>query len=130
MTGLDTNVLARFFAQDDPDQSRHVDQVLQSLTPEAPGFVSLVSLTELVWLLCGSYGVSKPQLIECVKQLLNSPEVVLEGQTAVTQALHRFAKAKVDFVDCLIERCGHVAGCKETVTFDVKASRSGGMRLL
>jgi predicted nucleic-acid-binding protein len=35
-----------------------------------------------------------------------------------------------DFADCLIERLGHAVGCRETVTFDVSASRSAGMKLL
>ncbi len=130
MTGLDTNVLARFFAQDDPDQCRRADEFLQSLSPENPGFVSLVVLAELVWVLLRRYSATKSQLIQCLNQLLDSPEVVLEGQTAVTQALRRFTGAKVDFVDCLIERCGYSAGCGETVTFDVNASAAAGMTLL
>lgn len=82
------------------------------------------------WVLLRCYGAKKPQLIQCLSQLLDSPEVILESQAAVTQALDRFAKAKVDFIDCLIERCGHVAGCGETVTFDVNASAAAGMILL
>ena len=130
MTGLDTNVLARFFAQDDRDQCKRVDKFMQTLTTENPGFVSLVVLAELVWVLRGRYNATKPQLIQCLNQLLDSPEVTLEGQAAVTQALHRFSNSKVDFVDCLIERCGHAAGCGETVTFDVNAAAVAGMILL
>ncbi len=130
MTGVDTNILARFFVQDDLDQSRRAEEFLQSLTPEAPGFVSLVSLAELAWVLRRRYGWSRAQLVQCLDHVLDSPEFVLEGQTAVTQALHRFASSKADFADCLIERSGHTAGCGETVTFDVGASRSAGMGLL
>jgi len=130
MTGIDTNILVRFFAQDDPDQSHRADEFLQSLSPEDQGFVSLVSLAELIWVLRRRYGVSKSQLIQCLRHLLDSPEVVLEGQAAVAQALQRFANAKSDFADCLIERSGHLGGCRETVTFDVNASSFSGMRLL
>lgn len=129
MTGLDTNVLARFFAQDDREQSKRVDEFMQTLTTENPGYVSLVVLAELVWVLLGRYNATKPQLIQCLNSLLDSPEVVLESQAAVTQALHRFSKSKGDFADCLIERCGHIAGCGETVTFDVNASVAAGMIL-
>ncbi|MGA2350918.1 MAG: hypothetical protein ABSF70_10830 [Terracidiphilus sp.] len=51
-------------------------------------------------------------------------------QTAVTQAVRRFSQFKADFADCLIERSGAAAGCGETVTFDVDASRFAKMRLL
>jgi predicted nucleic-acid-binding protein len=76
------------------------------------------------------YGATRSQLIEVLERLLNSPELILESHSAVTQALQRFAGAKADFADCLIERCGHLAGCSHTVTFDVNASESAGMKLL
>jgi predicted nucleic-acid-binding protein len=130
MTGLDTNILVRFLTKDDLDQSRRAKELLLTLTPDLPGFISLVSLIELVWVLRSSYRLNKTQLIEHLERLLDSPEIVLESQAAVTQALHRFASAKSDFADCLIERSGHLAGCSETVTFDTNGSRFAGMRLL
>jgi predicted nucleic-acid-binding protein len=130
MTGLDTNILVRFFAQDDPVQSRKADRLLQSLTAEAPGYVSLVSLVELVWVMRSIFHVSKHDLVESLERLLDSPEIVLENQTAVDQALRRFAAVNVDFADCLIERSGFLAGCRSTVTFDAQAARATGMTLL
>jgi predicted nucleic-acid-binding protein len=130
MTGLDTNILIRFFAKDNLEQGSRAAELLRSLTPGAPGFVSLVSLAELIWVLRSQYRLSKTQLIQCLEQLLDSPELVLESQAAVNQALRRFAGVKADFADCLIERSGHAGGCHETVTFDVDASRFAGMRLL
>lgn len=130
MKGLDTNILVRFYAQDDPEQCRRVDRFLQTLTPESPGFVSVVSLIELVWVLRSQYRLKKPELIRVLEQLLDSPELSVENQAAVTLALRRFALLKADFTDCLIERLGAAAGCGETVTFDVDASRFAGMRLL
>lgn len=130
MKGLDTNILVRFYAQDDPEQCRRGDLFLQTLKPESPGYVSLVSLIELVWVLRSQYRLKKPELIRILEQLLDSPELMVENQTAVTLALRRFSQFKADFADCLIERSGAVAGCAGTVTFDVNASRFAGMKLL
>jgi predicted nucleic-acid-binding protein len=130
MKGLDTNILVRFYAQDDLEQCKRGDRFLQTLTAESPGYVSLVSLIELVWVLRSQYRLSKPELIKVLEQLLDSPELMVENQTAVTLALHRFSRFKADFADCLIERSGTAAGCGETVTFDVNASRFAGMTLL
>lgn len=130
MSGLDTNVLVRFFAQDDPAQSRKADRLLQSLSAEAPGYVSLVSLIELVWVLRSIYRISKSDLVKSLEQLLNSPEIVVENQAAVDQALRRFSAVQADFADCLIERSSSLAGCGRTVTFDAKAARAAGMTLL
>jgi predicted nucleic-acid-binding protein len=130
MKGLDTNILVRFYAQDDPEQCRRCDKFLQTLTPESPGYVSLVSLIELAWVLRSQYRLKKPGLIRILEQLLDCSELLVENQTAVILALRRFSQLKVDFADCLIERCAAAAGCDETVTFDVTASRYAGMKLL
>jgi predicted nucleic-acid-binding protein len=130
MTGLDTNILVRFFTKDDPLQSAAAKEFLRTLSVEAPGFISLVSLIELVWVLRSRYQLNKADLILCVERLLDLPELILEGQTAVAQALARFSMTKTDFADCLIERSGHLAGCRHTVTFDVVAAKTSGMKLL
>ena len=130
MTGFDTNVLVRFFIEDDPEQCQRVDEFLQSLTPGSPGYVSVVSLIELVWVLSSQYRLNKAQLIQCLERLLEYHELMIEDHTAVTFALHRFSQFKADFADCLIECSGAAAGCGETYTFDADASRFAGMRLL
>jgi predicted nucleic-acid-binding protein len=130
LTGVDTNILVRFFAKDDLDQIGRAREFLRTLSSISPGFVSLISVIEMVWVLRSRYGTKKTTLMQCLEQLLNSSELVVESHAAVAQALHRFASNKADFADCLIERCGHLAGCKETVTFDQNAARSVGMRLL
>jgi predicted nucleic-acid-binding protein len=76
------------------------------------------------------YRISKSDLIQSLEQLLNSPELVIESQPAVAQAINRFGAAKTDFTDCLIERSGHLAGCRHTVTFDENAAKASGMKLL
>jgi predicted nucleic-acid-binding protein len=130
MIGIDTNVLARFLAQDDAVQSQRADSLLQTLSPQDPGFVSLVSLIELAWLMRSRYHLSKSELIQSLERLLNSPELVIESQSTVAQAIVRFGAANADFADCLIERSGHLAGCKHTATFDVNAAKISGMKLL
>ena len=130
MTGIDTNILVRLFVQDDRDQSIRVDTLLQKLSSNHPGFVPSVALAELAWVLRTRYGVSKPQIIGHIQQLLDSPEIVLENEAALKQALRRFGNTNADFADCLIERVSHHAGCTHTVTFDIAASKSTGMVLL
>jgi predicted nucleic-acid-binding protein len=130
MTGLDTNILVRFFTKDDLEQSRRAVEFMRTLMPASPGYVSLVSLIEFVWVLRSKYRLNKAELILRLEQLLDSPELIVENHTAVTLALRRFTQYKADFADCLIERSCHAGGCRETVTFDVEASRLAGMTLL
>jgi predicted nucleic-acid-binding protein len=130
MTGIDTNILVRFFTKDDAVQGERAKEFLRTLTPASPGFVSLICLIELIWVLRSQYHLDKAQLILRLEQLLDFPDLLVESQAAVQQALQRFARAKADFADCLIERLGHNSGCRETVTFDAGAARLAGMTLL
>jgi len=50
MIGLDTNVLVRYLAQDDKAQSIVATKLIeQTLSVSNPGFISVVSLVEVVW---------------------------------------------------------------------------------
>ena len=48
MIGLDTNVLVRYIMQDDPKQSPKASLLIDALDDTNRGFVSLVSVVELV----------------------------------------------------------------------------------
>lgn len=130
MIGLDTNVLVRYVMQDDPKQSRKASRLIESLTPEAPGFVPLVSLVELVWVLTSCYNLTREQIGQALEALLRAKEIVLDRAEQVSQALRAIGGSSADFSDCLIERIAAAAGCKKTMTFDAGAAKVAGMTLL
>ena len=130
MIGLDTNILLRFFLQDDLLQSPRSTAFFDSLSPQNPGYVSLVTLVELVWVFDRTYRKPRNEISTLLRGLLDSNEVVLEKHDAVSQAVRKFDASNADFPDCLIERLCHSAGCTRTMTFDVNASKSTGMVLL
>jgi predicted nucleic-acid-binding protein len=131
MIGLDTNVLVRYFAQDDVAQSKKATALMESFSAERPGYVSQIALVEVVWVLGRSYGVERKQMGEIIESMLGTKELVVEGADTVRKALRVFAASdKADFADCLIERSGHVAECEYTATFDVVASKVVGMVLI
>jgi predicted nucleic-acid-binding protein len=130
MIGLDSNVLARYIAGDDASQSAAAARVIESLSAESPGFVPLVVIAELVWVLQYSYRLNKHEIAEVVEKLLRSAELMLENAEIVAQALREFRRSRADFADCLIERSAHAAGCQHTVTFDKRAASLAEMRLI
>ncbi len=129
MIGLDTNVLVRFLTHDDPAQTPVAIQLMRSLSPSSPGFVSLVALAELTWVLTSLYKLEKSEVELVVENLLRSDALVLEQSEIVWQALRKFKICNAGFSDCLLERCGHAAECLYTFTFDKRAV-AAGMRLL
>ena len=130
MIGLDTNVLVRYVTQDDPAQSAKASQLIESLTAASPGFVSLVSIVELVWVLQTCYQSAKSEVVMVLETLLHTRELTAEHADIIWQALRKFIASKADVADCLIERCAHAAGCEYTATFDLEAARATGMKRL
>ena len=130
MIGLDTNVLVRYIAQDDPEQSAIATAFINQLSRAAPGFVTIVSIIEVVWVMQSCYMATKPQITAILEKLISSQELVIENAETVIKALELFSVSKADFTDCLIERSAHHAGCSHTVTFDQLSAKTAGMRKL
>ena len=130
MTGLDTNVLVRYIMQDDPKQSPKANRLIESLSVEAPGFVSVISLIELVWVISSCFDLTRQQVAAAIESLLRTKEFVVDRADVVAQALRRFKAGSADFADCLIERIAASAGCARTMTFDLAAAKSAGMTLV
>src|SRR5262249_15163786 len=58
MIGLDTNILVRYLAQDDPIQSPQATEIIERRLSEGnPGFISIVAMAETVWVLDRAYGL-------------------------------------------------------------------------
>jgi len=130
MIGLDTNVVVRYLTHDHAAQTAAAVRIIDSLSQDSPGFLSLIVIAELVWVLEVSYRFKKNEIERVLETLLRSRELVIERAEIVWQALRKFGISRVDFADCLIERCGHAAECQYTVTFDQNAAGAAGMRLL
>lgn len=129
MIGLDTNVIVRYLAQDDPRQSTVATTLIEELTESAPGHLSLVTIVETYWVLRRAYGVEIERCADLVVALTDARELRVEAESIVRRAAAR-SRRGIDFADAVIAESGWAAGCEETVTFDRRAARSGLMRLL
>ncbi len=131
MIGIDTNVLVRFFADDDAEQGAAARRLLnQDLNPGRPGFVSLVTLTELAWVLRSRYSASRDDVISAIETLLVAPQLKVQDDDAVWLALDHCDEPGIAVADALIAALGRHHGCTHTMTFDRRAARIDGMALL
>ena len=130
MIGLDTNVLVRIAVHDDPQQVRHAQKLMRSLSAEDPGWISTPCLLEFVWVLTRRYRVAREDVARFVEDLLSTDSIVIEHWENVANALALFRRGKADFGDCLIVTSARAAGCRKTVTFDEIAARDTGMELI
>ena len=126
MIGLDTNVLVRYLAQDDPDQAARATRIVeQELTEEPPGFIGLVVLVETVWVLQRLYRASAEEIRETATDLLGSRDIVVENRDVVTRALALSRQNSCGFADAIIAASAFNAGCDKVISFDRGAVHAG-----
>lgn len=130
MIGIDTNILVRLFAQDDLVQSRVATEFLRKRLRYETGYVSLIVIVELAWVLTRVYGFDKAKLLEVLTDLSLSEDMEIEQTEVFAAALRRFQNTGAAFPDLLIACSARQAGCKETFTFDEDAAKKAGMSLL
>lgn len=131
MTGLDTNVLARFILRDDPDQATRADAFIRDACSAAdPGWISLVVLCELTWVIGRGYRYPRESVARVLRELRAAPEIVMERADLVDEAIVRYTDGGPGFADHLIAQFHRDAGVTRTVTFDRRASKLPGWELL
>jgi predicted nucleic-acid-binding protein len=131
LTGIDTNVLVRYLVRDEPRQTAAATRFVEAeCTPESPGFVSLVVLCELVWVLGRGYRYEQRRIAEVLAGLLAAADLEIESAEIAWQALNRFEHGKGDFADAVIGLVGRAQKAESTVTFDRTTAESDLFRLL
>lgn len=134
MIGLDTNVLVRYLAQDDAKQAALATRLVEKqLSVAHPGFISLVVLVELCWVLKKLYSATSDELAATVDDLLSGSQFRIERRDVVQAALRQLKDGKAGkagFADALIAQLADSEGCTRTLTFDRAAARGAGMTLL
>jgi predicted nucleic-acid-binding protein len=130
MIGLDTNILVRYLAQDDPVQSPKATEIIERrLTEENPGFVSIVAMVETVWVLDRAYHLATHEIAAAVERMLQADVLVVENEQEVFTAMIALKEGQGSFADAVIAALGARASCSSTLTFDQNALRLSGFRL-
>lgn len=100
MRALDTNVLARFFVDDEDDEQAVVQRPAAKAAMAERAFVSVPVLLELEWVLRGFYELPQADVSRVLRALAGIEHVTLEDRAAVLVALDAFDSG-LDFADAL-----------------------------
>ena len=126
MLSVDTNVLVRLLARDDPKQAAAADAAVAR-----GAWVSHLVLAEAVWVLDAVYERTPKQLIAALDLLLAHEHLVLQDADVVAAALAHFrAKPALGFSDCLVLEIARKAGHLPLATFDKALGRLPGTHRL
>ena len=131
MTGLDTNVLVRYYVEDAADPESHRQRLAARRLIES-GQALMVSKTvvlELEWVLRGYYGFDRAQVSSALGHLMTLSHITVEDRSVVQRALQNL-EAGLDFADAL-HHASYV-GCSRVASFDDRrfARRAGRLGLL
>ena len=128
MIGLDTNVLARYYIQDEGDAETNAQRITSKKLIESgkPLMVGKTVLLELEWVMRGFYGFNVTQITQVFDHLLNLPQVIIEDKPLVEKAIAQLT-AGFDFADAL-HHASYIA-CDSMATFDDKKFARRAKRL-
>lgn len=117
MIGLDTNILARYYIDDDADAEAHRQRLAARRLIESrqPLMVSKSVILELEWVMRGYYGFAQAEVASVLRHLLEQPHIEVEDRDAVAQALSNCG-AGIDFADALHH--ASYKSCASVATFD------------
>ena len=131
MIGLDTNVIVRYVVQDDPRQAAAATRLMErTLSADNPGFISIVTICEIGWVLAECYAADRARIAAVVQALLETRQIVVESAELVWKALRAWRGSAADLSDALIGAIAAANGARTTVTFDKAAAKLPGFELL
>ncbi|MDE0055731.1 MAG: type II toxin-antitoxin system VapC family toxin [Gammaproteobacteria bacterium] len=127
---MDTNILVRYLVNDDVDQSAAARALAVALNAEEPAFVCREVLVELVWVLERSYGFSRDAISTALLDMLATAGLILETSDDVARAAVSYRRGDADFSDLMITAASRRECAVPLYTFDQRAARLDGVRLL
>jgi predicted nucleic-acid-binding protein len=84
---------------------------------------------ELVWVLESRYRLERAQIVEALSELLEAGQLLFENEDDLRDAVAQYREGS-DLADSLLAAVNRRAGCDYTATFDRKAGRLEGFRVL
>ncbi|MBL4701683.1 PIN domain-containing protein [bacterium AH-315-I18] len=127
---LDANVIVRFLAA---DHSKHLEKAKQLISRAEMGEIELIVmpwiLAEVVYVLSSVYSVPRKVVAEALEVFVGGVGITVEDHDVIIDALHRFAKTKVDFADALLAAYS-AARNLQPASFDRDLDRFGDIKRL
>lgn len=126
MRAVDTNVLVRLITRDDARRAASADAFIAN-----GAWVSLLALTEAIWVLAAVYKRNAKGLATAIEMLLHHEHLVLQDSDAVAAALDLFrSRPSLGFSDCLMLQVAQKTGHLPLGTFDRRLGKVEGVEKL
>ena len=122
MRAVDTNLLVRLLARDDPRQAAHADAFVAK-----GAWISHLVLAETVWVLSSIYELDSTAIVTSIEMLLEHQSLSIQEPETVRTALEQFReRPSLAFSDYLILEVARAAGHLPLGTFDRHLAKLSG----
>lgn len=119
MTLLDTNIILRFILNDDPKLSLKAKNIFEKISLEQkPIFVSLLAISEVVFILERTYKLSKPEIVKSLSVVFSHLKSGVEKQDLIKQTFEHYTNKNVSFVDAFHVALMNKKKIKDIYSFD------------
>ena len=130
MIGIDTNVLVRYIVQDTDEAKLATEFLENQCSQQNPGYVCLIVLCEIVWVLRRAYNYDKSIVLSILYKLLTTQELEIENTLVAWRAYEEYKKGSADFSDYVIGLLCRGKDAGMVITFGRKAANSSFFTLL
>jgi predicted nucleic acid-binding protein len=126
---IDTNLIVRYLVQDHEKHAKAAEKLFDACDRGDVLIVVLPAvLSECVFVLESFYEHPRGEIAAALGRLISSPGVEIAGVAIHLDALDRYRKTKVHFVDCLIAATA-MAEDIPVATFDQDFRKFAGIRI-
>ena len=115
--GVNTNILARAYLEDDKEQAEEVKKFLLLNTQENSLFISSYAILEFAWVL-KTKNYTRNEIYEAIITLTDLIGIIVGQRNVVLEALEKYIKGRGDFGDYMILAEGEKNKSYKLKTFD------------
>lgn len=128
MIFLDTSVLIRYFAGDDPRKLERCEGLFRNAREGRETLLlTHLGLAEVIWVLSKKYRIPKAQLIQGIRRLLNTRNLLCKDAHLVLSALDLFESKAISFVDAYHAAVLPAQGVTEFYSYDADFDQVAGI---
>ncbi|MBI3317776.1 MAG: PIN domain-containing protein [Candidatus Omnitrophica bacterium] len=125
---MDTNVVVRYLAGDDPKKADRTDQLLRQANQ---GRIELVlthlAIAEIIWVLSKEYRIAKERIVEGLRRLLNTPHILCDEVPLILSTLDLYESGNLSFVDAYHAAVLPSRGITEFYSYDTDFDQIPGV---
>lgn len=100
MTFLDTNIILRYLAWDEPKKARKCETLFKRATESKEVlYTTTLVIAEVIWTLEKAYKLPKSEIVTHIQRILNTPNIELDEKDILLAAVGLYELKEIDFID-------------------------------